>query len=242
VAAAQDEKADETNTSKTIDEVFESQQGYQTVMESKLDAITTNLMAMKKEIEKQSSFSEFHSLPRRRNPAHEVQDISDVDSTEALRPEKRRRVEDYVVRQNHRAQSVELNDDEQCRLDDFIEKYSYFIAILKEIVPCQSAPQWDPNAIMRTLQDICFGSTGSAANITNFMSTRQEPAWHCARRVASEGANHFAVLGKNGFCMTCRTGCLQICPLEPDGRPGRHRVRFIHTQIESLFGSGFRRR
>jgi hypothetical protein len=144
-------------------------------------------------------------------------------------------VEEYLVRQ--RTESLALNNDEQRRLVEFSEKYSFLVIILKEIVPCQSAAQWDPDAIMNALQEICFGSIKSAANITRFMSAHQAPKWHCVRRVAFQGASYCGSIWSDGLCMTCHNGCVQMSPLEPDGRPGRYRMRFIPDASESRVGN-----
>jgi hypothetical protein len=136
-------------------------------------------------------------------------------------------VEEYTLQLGPPSKPVKLSDDEQRRLDKFTQTFAPLFTILQRIVPCESEEEWDHEAVMSGFQGICRANKEAAGNMTRFMSMHWTRTWYCALTVASGKFFQAVTYNRDGksTCMRCEGDCLQIMPLETDGRPGRYRAR-----------------
>ncbi|KAK4125546.1 hypothetical protein N657DRAFT_631823 [Parathielavia appendiculata] len=220
VAVARDENVDASKTSKTIGEVFESQQENQALLQAKLDTITNNLLAMKEELHKQSA----NRVPQFTGGTG---DTVEADQDKDSRPQ--------------RAAVAELNEVEKRQVDRFIETYSPFVTMVQRIVPCPSSTVWsagvNAGAVLQTLHEICAVTPRAVANITRFMRTQEPHAWFCARAAAVGSPS--SIRTSEILCdrLLCYHDYFQISPRETE-RVSWYRARFVPRGTSSVAQHG----
>jgi hypothetical protein len=144
-------------------------------------------------------------------------------------PDKTERVEKYVNQHMHHSEPVELSAGEKSRLEDFTKHSCSMAAVLHRLVPCEDTRHWLPGEIIPAVQELTMGVRSKRTeHLINFMDQYQEQTWFCARMiVACRDRDAAYVVRGDGTCWACKENCLQISPLETDGRPGQYRGRMV---------------